>query len=215
MLTHTPEQAKAMMGVLWGQPLLSTAQVVNVVLDVVKSHHQKQQAAATAAGAAATAAAAAAEVAKRRLQEGVGCVHLLLQNGRVVDPFAPRPKQPRQQQQQQGGGLVGVPAAAASSAAASAGEASLARFPPAALNAYAMQPPPGSYRKIQVVKLSTDFAAATRLVTVPLQLWQQGLASGSVLVRRLFTGINASDINYTSGRYVSVVWMALVLLCRF
>lgn len=30
------------------------------------------------------------------------------------------------------------------------------------------------------------------------------LPAGAVLVRRLFAGVNASDINYTSGRYVSL-----------
>ena len=48
-----------------------------------------------------------------------------------------------------------------------------------------------------VVRLSSDFRAATRVVHEPIP----ELKPGEVLVRRMFAGVNASDINFTSGRY--------------
>jgi len=55
-----------------------------------------------------------------------------------------------------------------------------------------------TYRKIQVVTLSTDFRSATQIVTVPLPTT---LKDGHVLARLHYAGINASDINFTSGKY--------------
>lgn len=64
---------------VFGLPMLSTDQVVDVVMRVVRAHE--------------------AETHEQRLQRraqleaGVGCVHLLLQEagGRVVDPYAGGP----------------------------------------------------------------------------------------------------------------------------
>jgi NADPH:quinone reductase-like Zn-dependent oxidoreductase len=46
-------------------------------------------------------------------------------------------------------------------------------------------------------RLSNDFRAATEVV----QERVPHLKSGQVLVRRAFAGVNASDVNFTSGRY--------------
>ena len=51
-------------------------------------------------------------------------------------------------------------------------------------------------------RLSTDFREATRLVQQPLQL---AAPRGKVLMRRLWAGVNASDINFTAGRYFGSV----------
>ncbi len=46
--------------------------------------------------------------------------------------------------------------------------------------------------------LSTDFRAATRIEREPLP---PQLPPGHILVRRAYAGVNASDLNYTAGRY--------------
>lgn len=50
----------------------------------------------------------------------------------------------------------------------------------------------------QVHTLSTDFRAATRIISERLP---RQLPPGHVLVRRAYAGVNASDVNYTAGRY--------------
>lgn len=57
--------------------------------------------------------------------------------------------------------------------------------------------PASSTRVIEVHRLSTDFRAATRIVRRPLPA---ALPAGSVLIRRLYAGINASDVNFSAGR---------------
>lgn len=57
--------------------------------------------------------------------------------------------------------------------------------------------------QIQVHTLSSDFNAATRIVTAPLPA-ASALPPGTLLLRRVFVGINASDINYTAGRWAGV-----------
>ncbi|CAK0737375.1 hypothetical protein CVIRNUC_000902 [Coccomyxa viridis] len=59
---------------------------------------------------------------------------------------------------------------------------------------------PAQRRKLQVHRLSSDFRAATRIVSEPLPA-PSALPPGHILVRRAYAGINASDINYTAGRY--------------
>jgi NADPH:quinone reductase-like Zn-dependent oxidoreductase len=67
-----------------------------------------------------------------------------------------------------------------------------------ALVAWATLPLPATQRAVMVHTLSADFAKATRVDTLPLN---PAPKPGHVLVRRLYAGINASDINFTSGRY--------------
>ena len=57
----------------------------------------------------------------------------------------------------------------------------------------------GDYAAVRVVQLSPDFVAATRLERLPLP--PLPLPPGKALVRRLWAGVNASDVNFTSGRY--------------
>lgn len=59
-------------------------------------------------------------------------------------------------------------------------------------------PVPSSFQKVVVHTLSSDFRAATKVVTVPYRL---PVKPGHVLIKYLYVGINASDINFSAGRY--------------
>lgn len=54
-----------------------------------------------------------------------------------------------------------------------------------------------TYKKLHVHKLSADFAEATGVVEVPLI----PPSKGQVRIKNYFAGVNATDINITSGRY--------------
>eukprot|EP00891_Asterochloris_glomerata_P004125 jgi/Astpho2/4125/e_gw1.00063.43.1_t len=56
---------------------------------------------------------------------------------------------------------------------------------------------PAQRQKVQVHRLSNNFQEATRLATEPMP---SNPPAGHVLVRNAFAGVNASDINYSSGR---------------
>ncbi|KAI3650739.1 hypothetical protein MP228_004220 [Amoeboaphelidium protococcarum] len=56
-----------------------------------------------------------------------------------------------------------------------------------------------TYQKLVVQKLTTNFSEATEVVTCDLDQLQPG--RDQVLVKVHYVGINASDINFTSGRY--------------
>ena len=58
-------------------------------------------------------------------------------------------------------------------------------------------PLPSTFRKVVVHMLSADFAAATKIVTAPMPR----PAAGEVLIERRYTGVNASDVNFSAGRY--------------
>lgn len=55
-----------------------------------------------------------------------------------------------------------------------------------------------TFRKIVATKLSPNFREATSIVTVP---FPKELRPTELLVRNVFAGINASDINFTAGIY--------------
>ncbi len=55
------------------------------------------------------------------------------------------------------------------------------------------------FTQIVITQLSSKFREAARLVSVPLPPPAQ-LPPGCLLVRRVFAGVNASDVNYSSGR---------------
>lgn len=54
-----------------------------------------------------------------------------------------------------------------------------------------------TFKKVQVVKLTSDFDAATEVKEVP----NVSPGAGEVRVKNLFAGINATDINISAGRY--------------
>lgn len=72
--------------------------------------------------------------------------------------------------------------------------------PPAQLAELARQPLPQQFRAWQVVRLTSSFREATQLASCSMP---DSPGADQVLVRRLFAGINASDVNYTSGKYHS------------
>ncbi|CAG2116073.1 unnamed protein product [Medioppia subpectinata] len=53
------------------------------------------------------------------------------------------------------------------------------------------------FRKLSVVKLTTNFAEAVKLVEQPLVT----PADNQVLIKNIYAGVNASDVNITAGRY--------------
>eukprot|EP00271_Cylindrocystis_brebissonii_P011675 TRINITY_DN29580_c0_g1_i1.p1 TRINITY_DN29580_c0_g1~~TRINITY_DN29580_c0_g1_i1.p1 ORF type:complete len:659 (-),score=121.71 TRINITY_DN29580_c0_g1_i1:431-2407(-) len=58
---------------------------------------------------------------------------------------------------------------------------------------------PTVLRKMVVHTLSTDFRSATKIVTIPLKPPMP--PRGSVLIKYLYVGVNASDVNFSAGRY--------------
>nr|GME11018.1 probable quinone oxidoreductase [Ipomoea batatas] len=57
---------------------------------------------------------------------------------------------------------------------------------------------PQSFEKIVVHTLSNNFRSATRIVRAPLQL---PIKPDHVLFKVIYAGVNASDVNFSSGRY--------------
>uniref|UniRef100_A0A7R9V375 Enoyl reductase (ER) domain-containing protein n=1 Tax=Chlamydomonas euryale TaxID=1486919 RepID=A0A7R9V375_9CHLO len=136
-----------------------------------------------------------------------GTALLIRQNGTLMRPRSPhggswtRPVDAGSSSSRGGGGGGGSRGSGGgvSSGAASADVAEPLR---AARAAWAASDWPASFRKVQVVRLSTAFRDAVQIVASPLPPpGGAGLPPGTLLLRRAYVGINASDINYTSGRY--------------
>jgi hypothetical protein len=75
----------------------------------------------------------------------------------------------------------------------------IAKLPKVCVNAYAIRRMSANshYKQIQVLNYSTNFAEATKIVSLPLV----DPKSDEILVKNLFVGINATDLNITAGRY--------------
>ena len=69
-------------------------------------------------------------------------------------------------------------------------------------------PIPELHRKVQVHVLTSDFAKATCLVTEKTPT----PGPGEVLIQRIWTGVNASDVNFSAGRYFGSSEKAQALL---
>jgi NADPH-dependent curcumin reductase CurA len=67
------------------------------------------------------------------------------------------------------------------------------------MTATGAQSVPANLRKVICHKLSSNFAEATKTVTEPIP----NLKPTQILIKNRFVGINASDINFTAGRYFS------------
>lgn len=61
--------------------------------------------------------------------------------------------------------------------------------------------PPTTFQKYIVTSLNNDFEKATSLVNVPFATLLDKIQPNQVILRYAYVGINASDINYTAGRY--------------
>ncbi|CAI5479607.1 unnamed protein product [Closterium sp. Yama58-4] len=57
---------------------------------------------------------------------------------------------------------------------------------------------PLTFQKLVVQRLSSDFRQATSIIEAPLPL---PVPAGKVLLRVRYAGVNASDVNYSAGRY--------------
>ena len=58
---------------------------------------------------------------------------------------------------------------------------------------------PKTYKKLIVDNLTSDFRKATKLIESPFPTKLS--TNSSILVKNHYAGINASDINFTSGKY--------------
>lgn len=61
---------------------------------------------------------------------------------------------------------------------------------------------PTTFRKLQAIEVGNDFSKVTRVVTVNYQDLIDNLKKNQVVVKNLYVGINASDINFTNGKYI-------------
>ena len=61
---------------------------------------------------------------------------------------------------------------------------------------------PATFRKIQAIEIGNDFTKVTRVVTANYSDLINNLKPGHVVVKNLYVGINASDVNYTNGKYI-------------
>jgi len=210
--------ARAMMGPLYGQPLLSPAAAARVIVSALAPLSPEE----VAGGRRAMGEAVAEQAGEGGGGEGGGRssgssgVLLLLQDGRVLDPFRRRgnkqqaqqaqqaQQQQQQEKQQQPMPPPPPPAALLPPPPPSSPPPPLLRYSPSACRAFArrsLRALPPTYRRVVVRELGTDFRRATELRSAPLPPLLRGLRPGELLVRRLYAGANASDVNYTSGRY--------------
>ena len=81
--------------------------------------------------------------------------------------------------------------------------------PPAQQSDHAQTLPPSTSQQVQVVRLDTNFRAATEIARLPLQ---HPPPPGYVTIRISWAGVNASDVNFTSGRYMGSKQVAEKLL---
>ncbi|KAI9488170.1 zinc-binding alcohol dehydrogenase domain-containing protein 2-like protein [Zychaea mexicana] len=65
-----------------------------------------------------------------------------------------------------------------------------------------MSAPPSTFRKIQAVEIGNNYRKVTQVVTVPYNSLTDDLKPNQVIVKNLYLGINASDVNYTNAKYV-------------
>ncbi|CAO3610634.1 unnamed protein product [Mucor fragilis] len=61
---------------------------------------------------------------------------------------------------------------------------------------------PTTFRKLQAFEVGNDFNKVTKVVSVNYKDLIQNLKPNSVVVKNFYVGINASDINFTNGKYI-------------
>ncbi|GAN00941.1 zinc-binding alcohol dehydrogenase domain-containing protein 2-like isoform X2 [Mucor ambiguus] len=61
---------------------------------------------------------------------------------------------------------------------------------------------PTTFRKLQAFEVGNDFNKVTKVVSVDYKDLIQNLKPNSVVVKNFYVGINASDINFTNGKYI-------------
>ncbi|CEP13821.1 hypothetical protein [Parasitella parasitica] len=63
-------------------------------------------------------------------------------------------------------------------------------------------PTPKNFRKLQAFEVGNDFSKVTKIVSVNYNDLIQNLKHNNVIVKNFYVGINASDINFTNGKYI-------------
>ncbi|KAG2194575.1 hypothetical protein INT46_011290 [Mucor plumbeus] len=61
---------------------------------------------------------------------------------------------------------------------------------------------PTTFRKLQAFEVGNDFTKVTKVVSVNYKDLIQNLKPNNVVVKNFYVGINASDINFTNGKYI-------------
>lgn len=61
---------------------------------------------------------------------------------------------------------------------------------------------PTTFRKLQAFEVGNDFSKVTKVISVAYNDLIQNLKPNSVIVKNFYVGINASDINFTNGKYI-------------
>ncbi|KAL9553930.1 hypothetical protein MBANPS3_003046 [Mucor bainieri] len=61
---------------------------------------------------------------------------------------------------------------------------------------------PTTFRKLQAFEVGNDFNKVTKVVSVNYKDLIQNIKPSSVVVKNFYVGINASDINFTNGKYI-------------
>ncbi|KAI8091345.1 orotate phosphoribosyltransferase [Gilbertella persicaria] len=61
---------------------------------------------------------------------------------------------------------------------------------------------PATFKKLQAFEVGNDFSKVTKIVTVNLNDMLSNIKPNSVIVKNYYVGINASDVNFTNGKYI-------------
>ncbi|KAI9249717.1 hypothetical protein BDA99DRAFT_418371, partial [Phascolomyces articulosus] len=61
---------------------------------------------------------------------------------------------------------------------------------------------PTTFRKVQAIEIGNDFTKVTRVVEAKYSDLSNSLKANQVIVKNLYLGINASDVNYTNAKYI-------------
>ncbi|KAI9249704.1 hypothetical protein BDA99DRAFT_575618 [Phascolomyces articulosus] len=61
---------------------------------------------------------------------------------------------------------------------------------------------PTVFRKVQAIAIGNDYRKVTRVVSVPFSTLTDTLKPHQVIVKNLYLGVNASDVNFTNAKYV-------------
>ncbi|KAI9486873.1 MAG: orotate phosphoribosyltransferase [Benjaminiella poitrasii] len=59
-----------------------------------------------------------------------------------------------------------------------------------------------TFRKLQAFEVGNDFSKVTKVVTVNYNEMAQNLKPNNVIIKNFYVGINASDVNFTNGKYI-------------
>lgn len=61
---------------------------------------------------------------------------------------------------------------------------------------------PATFRKLQAFQVSNEFKKVTKVVSVDLNDMVSQIKPNNIIVKNFYVGINASDVNFTNGKYI-------------